>query len=121
MAELAEFRDHVRDVSERGLERAPAVVGVSAEASDPLDLEGKVQLPFLFEPCALGLGQDAGDELAAELHRHRPVFKGGEASVHAHHGRRVGAQMQVGRARSHCTGQQIHQIKRVRFHHLSPC
>ena len=57
-AELAEAADLVGDLAEDGGDGAALVEDVGAEAGQPLDAEGEVDLEVLLQPVLLGVGED---------------------------------------------------------------
>ena len=53
VAQTLQAGDLLGDKSKGGLNGAAAHVGIAAEASDAGDVHGKIDVPFLFEPCSL--------------------------------------------------------------------
>ncbi len=75
--------------------RAALVEHVAAEARQPLEAEGEVQLEGFLEPLLLGIGQHAVAQLLGFGGRQIDALEPLQLAVHPHLRRRVGGDVQV--------------------------
>ena len=112
-AELLERADVGGDRPERRRQALALVVRVDAEAGEPADAVGEVELAVQLEQLLLLGRGDAIDELAHEIGRqHRKLGQQLDVPVQAHGGQRAGRQVQVGGAQ--CDGALEHRVDRER-------
>ncbi len=93
--ELAEAADLVRNLPESGGDRAALVEDVGAEAGQPLDAEGEVELEVLLQAVFLVVGEDRVGDLLGLGRRERRNVERLEHAIDAHLGRRVGRDVQI--------------------------
>src|SRR5262249_26854975 len=96
-AELVHLRRGVRNDAEDTADSTPLDEQVAAEAGQALHAEGEVELALLLELLLLLLGEDAVAERLGVVRQELLEGQRLYVTVHAHHRRRTGGDVQVGR------------------------
>src|SRR5207249_4036113 len=88
--------DLVRDLAVDGGGSAALIEDVRAEAGQPFDAEGEVELERFLETVFLRIGENGVGELLRLRRRHRRNVERHELAVDANLRRRVGGDVKVG-------------------------
>ena len=113
MSQLSQFRNVMRNVAKRRFERSAAVVSVATKSSDSLNLQRKIQLPFVFEPRTLAFGEDAENHVPADIQSDGRSVQRREVSVEPDKRRAVRRQVKVRRSLVDRAGKQLDQINLI--------
>ena len=115
MSQLSQFWNVIRNVAKGRLESATAIVSVAAKSTNALDLQRKIQLPFVLEPRTLAFGEDAKNHIPADIQSHGRSVQRREVSVEADKGRGICRQVQVRSPLVDDAGQQLNKINLNHF------
>ena len=116
-AELLELGDIRRNRPHDRANRRPLEERVHAEAGLVRDCVREVDLPVGLEPLALLVVEDRVDDLARVLRRERRVVERAQPPAFAHHGRRTGGEVEVGRSGLDYLEQDVGEVE---VHRLGP-
>jgi hypothetical protein len=110
-AEVLERPDLVGQHAHGRRHRAPLQVDVAAEAREPLDAEGEVQLVVLLELLLLDVAQQAVDEPLGLLRAHHVDFHDPlERAIDTELRRRAGGDVQIGGPARHHQAEQVGHV-----------
>jgi hypothetical protein len=110
VAELIHGGDSLRNKSQSGFERPATEMSISTETAHSCHLESKIQLQFSLKASALGLREDAQDDLPTFLASEDTIEERVDFPLYSDRGREPCTEVDIRRSRSHSCLQQFHNI-----------